>query len=127
MTSPEAGIGSDAARWELAQWCARLGELLADVARQVARLSELIGAERADDRAREWADRTALLSGGLHRDATSATELGADLARRAGAEPGGPLPGGPLPGRRSGMRLGGVDAARATEERGIHIAELPPP
>lgn len=121
MTSPEAGTGPDAAQWDVAQWCARLGELLADVARQVARLSELIGAERADDRAREWADRTALLSGGLRRDATSATELGEDLARRAEAGPAVPAP------RRTGIRLGAVDAARATEERGIHIAELPPP
>ncbi|GAA0910615.1 hypothetical protein [Pseudonocardia zijingensis] len=100
---------------DAARWYARLGDVLADAGRRVAVLGELIGGDWPDARGREWAARTEQLGAELGREAGAAAELGAAHARQAGA------------GRRhTGMRLGGVEAERVEDERGMRIAELPP-
>jgi hypothetical protein len=116
---------SDAARW-----FARLAEVLGDVGRRAAQLGEQIGCDWPDAHGREWAERTAQLGSQLGREAAAAEELSAAYARQAGDPPAGPPP---LPGfrgavgRRPGMRLGGTDAERVDDERGMRIAELGPP
>jgi hypothetical protein len=104
-----------------AQWWTRLAEALLDAGPRVAQLAEQIGRDWPDDHGREWAERITYVRAELGREAVTAAELGAEYARRsADAE----LPGG-VAGRRPGARLGGTDAHRVDEERGMRIAELP--
>jgi hypothetical protein len=114
---------------EAARWCARLGEVLGDVGRRAAQLGELVGRDWPDANGREWAERASLLGSLLGREAAAAAELGGAYARQAAESPAPP----PFPwvgggaGRRTGMRLGGTDAERVDDERGMRIAELEPP
>jgi hypothetical protein len=108
---------------QAARWCARLAEMLGDVGRRAARLGELVARDWPDANGREWAERTSLLGSLLGREATAAEELGAAYARQADAVPLLPGAGGGA-GRRTGVRLGGTDAERVDDERGMRIAEL---
>jgi hypothetical protein len=63
----------------------------------------------------------------LGREASTAAELGESYARQAADAPTPPFPVTGGTGRRTGMRLGGTDAQRADDERGMRIAELDPP
>jgi hypothetical protein len=110
-----------------ARWCTQVAEVLGDVGRRAVQLGELIADDWPDARGREWAERTSLLGALLGREATAATELGEAYARQA-ADPATPLfPGAGGAGRRTGMRLGGTEAQRVDDERGMRIAELDPP
>jgi hypothetical protein len=115
------------------RWCAELADALGDVARRVGRLAELIAVDWPDDQGRMWAERSAQLHAELERQAQAATELGRRLelaAPTADADPLGSSTGSGLhagSGGRVGMRLGGTDGHRADDERGMRIAELPPP
>lgn len=110
---------------DAARWCARLAEVLGIVGRRAAELGEQVAHDWPDARGREWAERTSLLGALLGREATAAAELGEAYARQAADAPAPLVPGGA--GRRTGMRLGGTDAQRVDEERGMRIAELDPP
>jgi hypothetical protein len=109
---------------DAARWCARLADVLGDVGRRAVGLGELVARDWPDARGRDWAERTSELGVLLGREATAAAELGEAYARQAVDAPGPALPG---PGRRTGMRLGGTDAQRVDDERGMRIAELDPP
>ncbi len=115
------------------RWCAELADVLGDVARRVGRLAELIAVDWPDDQGRMWAERSAQLQAELERQAQAATELGRRLeqaAPTADAEPLGSSTGSGLhagSGGRVGIRLGSTDGHRADDERGMRIAELPPP
>ncbi len=112
---------------DAARWCAQLAEVLGDVGRRAAQLGEQVARDWPDARGREWAERTSLLGSLLGREATAAAELGDAYARQAAdAAPLHPTTGGGA-GRRTGMRLGGTDAERVDDERGLRIAELDPP
>jgi hypothetical protein len=112
---------------DAARWCARLAEVLGDVGRRTAELGELVAHDWPDARGREWAERTSLLGALLGREATAAAELGDAYARQAADAPAPLFPGMGGAGGRSGMRLGGTDAQRVDDERGMRIAELDPP
>jgi hypothetical protein len=109
---------------DAARWCAQLADALGDAGRRVAQLGELVARDWEDPRGREWAERTSLLGALLGREATAAAELGEACARQAADAPTSLFSG---VGRRPGMRLGGTDAQRVDEERGMRIAELDPP
>ncbi|TWF78376.1 hypothetical protein FHX44_114299 [Pseudonocardia hierapolitana] len=112
---------------EAARWGARLAEVLCDVGRRAGELAELVARDWPDPRGREWAERTSVLCSLLGREATTAAELGESYARQAADAPTPPLPATGGAGRRTGMRLGGTDAQRTDDERGMRIAELDPP
>jgi hypothetical protein len=103
-----------------ARWYELLAELLGDVGRRVAQLGEQLAHDWPDANGREWADRAAHVGGVLDREAAAAEQLGAGYARHAGEA-------GSYAGRRTGVRLGSTDVARAEDERGMRIAELRPP
>lgn len=123
---------------EAADWCAGLAAVLADVAGQAGGLAARIADDWSDDHGREWAERAALLRRELSRDALAATELATDLARRSAdaSLTGAPTTDSPTTGagalsapvagstRPTGARLGGTDADRVDEERGMRIAQL---
>jgi hypothetical protein len=109
---------------ESARWCARLADLLGDVGRRAAELGESIARDWAGAGGREWGERMSLLGSHLGREADAAAELGEAYARRAADAPVGPQL---TPGRSTGMRLGGTEARRVDDERGMRIAELDPP
>jgi len=104
-------VTDDALR-EAARWCARLAEVLGDVGRRAGELGQLVARDWPDPRGREWAERTSALGGLLGHGARAAAELGGSYTRAD---------------RRTGMRLGGTDAQRVDDERGMRIAELGPP
>lgn len=110
---------------DAARWCARLAEVLGDVGRRAVELGQLVARDWPDARGRECAERASLLGALLGREATAAGELGEAYARQAADAPAPLFPGGA--GRRTGMRLGGTDAQRVDDERGMRIAELDPP
>jgi hypothetical protein len=112
---------------EAARWCTRLAEVLADVARRAVDLAEQVARDWPDPRGREWAERTAMLGSLLGREASTAAELGESYARQAADAQTPPFPVTGGAGRRTGMRLGGTDAQRTDDERGMRIAELGPP
>jgi hypothetical protein len=111
----------------IARSCAGLGDALADVGRRVRLLSEQIAHDWPDSRGHEWAQRSARLGHELGREAAAAAELGEAYARQAADPPGwGTLP--PVVGpaaRHSVIRLGGTEAQRVDEERGMRIGQLP--
>lgn len=111
---------------DAARWCAQLAEVLGDVGRRAVELGEQVAHDWPDSPGREWAERTSLLGALLGREATAASELGEVYARQAADAPA-PLFPGTGGGLRTGMRLGGTDARRVDEERGMRIAELDPP
>jgi hypothetical protein len=112
---------------QAARWCAQLAEVLGDVGRRAAQLGEQIAHDWPDAHGRDWAERTSLLGSLLGREANAASELGEAYARQS-ADTTTPLfPGTAGGGRRTGMRLGGTDAQRVDDERGMRIAELDPP
>ncbi len=115
---------SDDPLLDAARWCARLAEVLGDVGRRAVELGELLARDWPDGRGREWADRTSSLGAQLGREATTAADLGEAYARQSADTP---APSFPDAGRRTGMRLGGTDAQRVDDERGMRIAELDPP
>jgi hypothetical protein len=111
----------------VARSCAGLGDALAEVGRRVRLLSEQIAHDWPDGRGHEWVQRTARLGHELGREAAAAVELGEAYARQA-ADPSawGALP--PVVGpaaRHAGIRLGGTEAQRVDEGRGMRIAQLP--
>jgi plasmid replication initiation protein len=103
---------SDDALHDAARWCARLAEVLGDVGRRAVELGQVVARDWPDARGHEWAERTSALGALLGREATASAELGESYARA---------------GRGTGMRLGGTDAERVDDERGMRIAELDPP
>jgi hypothetical protein len=109
---------------DAARWCARLAEVLGDVGRRAVELGELLARDWPDGRGREWAERTSSLGALLGREAATAADLGEAYARQSADAPAPPFPGA---GRRSGMRIGGTEAQRVDDERGMRIAELDPP
>jgi hypothetical protein len=112
---------------QAARWCTQLAEVLGDVGRRAAQLGELVARDWPDASGREWAERTSFLGSLLGREATAAAELGDAYARQAADTPTSPFPGTGGAGRRTGMRLGGTEAQRVDDERGMRIAELDPP
>jgi hypothetical protein len=114
---------------DAAQWWERLADALADVGRRVGQLAEQIAQDWPDASGREWAERAGQVGTELGREAAVASEIGAGYARRSAeveAEPALPT-AGMVAGRRPGVRLGGTEAHRVDDERGIRIAELPEP
>jgi hypothetical protein len=109
---------------DAARWCARLAEVLGEVGRRAVALGDLVAGDWPDARGREWAERTSQLGASLGREAATVEELGEAYARQALDTPGPSFPG---LGRHPGMRLGGTDARRVDDERGMRIAELDPP
>jgi hypothetical protein len=127
VTGPVPPADPDTLR-RAALWCTRLADGLADLARRVGMLSEQIAQDWPDDRGRELAERSALLHRALGREAVAAAELGEAYAREL-LDPGLPpaVAAAAGPARRQGMRLGGTDAARTDDGRGMRIAALPEP
>lgn len=107
------------------RWCAVLAVTLAEASARAATLADRIVHDWLDDHGREWAERTAMLHRELGRDALAAAELGNLVACRAAETSGTDLyPAVLAPGRR-GPRLGGTEASRADDERGMRLAQLP--
>lgn len=86
----------------------------------------------ADDAGRMWVERARLVRRALAAELDAALDLSRTLAREvsdSGGQGGWVPPVSPMlrqPERRSGgPRLGGTDADRVDEERGVRIAELP--
>ncbi|MHA6624553.1 hypothetical protein ACU61A_03990 [Pseudonocardia sichuanensis] len=114
----------------VARWCGGLAEVLADVGRRVAQLGEQVARDWPDPYGREWADRTAEVGGALRRGSGAAQELAEAYARQAGQygfPTAAPAGAGGVATRRTGARLAGTDADRVDDERGMRIAEMPPP
>jgi hypothetical protein len=106
----------------LGRWWSGLADVLLDAGRRIGQLAEQVGRDWPDALGQEWAERVTGARTDLCREAGTAAELGAEYARRGlDAEP--PAVGA----RRPGMRLGGTEADRVGEERGMRIAELPEP
>lgn len=109
-----------------------LAAVLAETGVRTGRMSREIAADWPDEHGREWAERTDRLRRHLHREALAAAELGQALTREAEARemanpqrvPAVGWGGGGAPARR-GMRLGGTEAQREDDDRGVRIAELP--
>lgn len=127
-------LPDDDAALQAARWCGRIADVLGDAGRRVAQLGEQIARDWPDGHGRAWAQRTAEIRGTLGQEAAAATELGEAYSRQANAPDGpgpaaGPLPAVPggLASRRTGVRLGGTDAVRVEDERGMRIAELDTP
>lgn len=141
MTGPDppSAVDHEPARW----WCGALATALRDAAIEAGGIAGGITQDWLDDRGREWAERAERVARELVRDAEAAEDLAGALAREAGG-PGGSVAssGGPgasgLPGAaqvaaalaaagalRPGARLGGTEATRVDDERGIRIAQLP--
>jgi hypothetical protein len=127
-------LPDDDAALQAARWCGRIAEVLGDVGRRVAQLGEQIARDWPDGHGRAWAQSTAEIRGTLGQEAAAAAELGEAYSRQAAA-PDGPdravtalpaVPGG-LASRRTGVRLGGTEAVRVEDERGMRIAEFEPP
>jgi hypothetical protein len=124
-----APLDDDAVR-QAVHWYARLAELLADAGRRVGQLSEQLVHDWPDGHGREWSERASHIGSALGREAAVATELGEAYARQGyrTEDPGQAPPlaaPGSAAGRRPGIRIGGTDAARVPDERGMRIAELP--
>jgi hypothetical protein len=96
------------------RWCERLAVVLADVGAELRQLVERIADDWPDERGREWAQRCANLRETLAREENAAAELGKGYARELRNL--APAPGG--------VRLGGIEAHRVDDERGMRIAQL---
>jgi hypothetical protein len=98
------------------RWYERLAAVLADAGIRIGRLIEQVADDWPDERGREWTQRCAQLRGDLAREEDAAAELAAACARelrnQGNAE------------RSSGIRLGGTEAQRVDDERGMRIAQL---
>lgn len=120
MTAPEPG--------PLELWCARLAGTLADAAAKIGALAGAVAADWPDDLGREWVERAALVHRELDRDALAAAQVGARLATERELTASDTLTGMAAAlataGRRS-AQLGGTEAHRADQERGMRIAQLP--
>lgn len=131
MTHPDPP--SDRAAIESAgRWCAGMAAALAAASARAATLAVRIAHDWPDDLGREQAERAAALHRELERDADAAEQLGRTLARHATEATGLPssslLPGWTPGGARDrGARLGGTEAERVAEGRGMRIAQLPDP
>jgi hypothetical protein len=102
------------------EWSAALASTLDDVAEQVGVAARRLTAGWPDARGAEWADRLAGLRRTLEREATAAAEL-VRAVDGASDEDDPSAPGvdpyaGPV-----GPRLGGTDARRAGDGRGVRI------
>lgn len=102
---------------------ARLHEALPEL----ARIADDVGRAWPDGLGREWAERASLLHRALVREldtalaglrAAQALQLPDTPAARLGTRP---------PDRGTGPRLGGTEAGRADDERGMRIATLGEP
>lgn len=128
MSAPDPSARQVAAE-SAAHWCLGLAVALAEAAVRVGRLAGRIAQDWPDDRGREHAERTALLHRELGRDALDAAELGGVLSRPGATDPAtdpGSVAAAVLRGRAGrGARLGGTEASRADDERGMRIAQLP--
>jgi hypothetical protein len=100
------------------RWCDRLAAVLADVGAQVGRLIERVADDWPDGRGREWAQRCEALRDVLTREEDAAAELRDAYARELRNL-------APAASGSSGMRLGGTEAHRVDDERGMRIAQLP--
>ncbi|NMI00406.1 hypothetical protein [Pseudonocardia acidicola] len=125
-----------------ARWVEVLAQRLSEVVPEVGRLVGQVARDWPDHRGREWTERASLVHRELLRELDAATELARSTARLAaesstmqvpaGAEQdvGRSVPSWTIPrpvGRASGPRLGGTDAERVEDERGVRIPLLPDP
>jgi hypothetical protein len=109
---------------DVQRWCLELADRLTDVGRRVARLAEQVAVDWPDPRGNAWVERAGQLQLELAREAAGAAELGHRYEPGAAHLDASTAVG---PGARRGVRLGGTAGHRVDDERGIRIAELPPP
>jgi hypothetical protein len=104
------------------RWCAAVAAALDEAAGEVGRLAARLAAGWPDEHGREWTERALRLRRSLDREADAAAELGRAVARIADVLAGG----APPLGLRAppGPRLGGTEARRAEDDRGVRIARL---
>jgi hypothetical protein len=88
----------------------------------VGHLADRLDASWPDARGREWTERVHRMRRSLGSEADAAAELGRAVARIADALAGGPPPLGLR--APAGPRLGGTEARRAEDDRGVRIARL---
>ena len=121
-----------------ASWFAAVSSSLDAVLGEVAAVAGRIAAAWPDARGAEWAERAALVHRELGREADASAEAGRSATRLAddlsvesgpGTAPGVPTirPSALHGGRPGGARLGGTEADRADDERGVRIPQLPEP
>lgn len=109
-----------------------LAARLVDALPAVARIMVDVERDWVDQRRHEWSERVALVERVLTRelDAVLANARAVGEALRTGGAPDGPEPRPVGPGtvarsgRADGPRLGGTEAERVDDERGVRIARL---
>lgn len=113
-------------------WCTRLALTLTDAAARIGALAGAIVHDWTDLRGQEWAERAALVHRELDRDAVAAAQVSAALAREqappspdASAVISAAAAAALAATQRRTARLGGTEAHRADQERGMRIAQLP--
>jgi hypothetical protein len=118
VTGRPATGGGAAGEQAVPRWCVEVAEALDAVGRRIRRLAEHVAADWPDPRGGAWVERAEA----LHRELDGQARRATELARELGSVPGGPDATG-----RPGVRLGGLGGHRVHDERGVRIAELPPP
>jgi hypothetical protein len=102
------------------EWSAALASTLDDVAEQVGVAARHLAAGWSDARGVEWSDRLAGVRRTLEREATAAAEL-VGAVDRVPDEDDPSAPGIDPYAGSVGARLGGTDARRVDDGRGVRI------
>jgi len=101
------------------QWSAALAATLDEVTGQVEALARRLADDWTDARGQEWTERMVLLRHALVRDSDAAVEFGRAVQRVADDD-ALPTGGGAAP-PSAGPQLGGTEARRAGDRRGVTI------
>jgi hypothetical protein len=108
------------------QWSAALASALDEVTRQVGVVARRLADEWPDAQGQEWIERLLQLRRALQRDVDAAAEWG-EAIDHLPDDPDPSAPVGVADGTPLGPRLGGTQARRVDDERGVRIPRLNEP